>query len=251
LDDDADARPPEQPDALAIGDRRVGVRRPPDLAHRVVDRIGRRHVEERHVLAGEARVGAVLVDRGRAHRQRHREVARGPHDLLDRAVRARCDGLDEVARQRDAGRQRQPFSRRRAEPDRLRPVDRVVVGFRERDDPCHASTVTVPASPSTRTRAPSAILSVASRVPTTPGIPYSRATIAEWESKPPLSVTIAPSNGRRMLNASVVDWVTRTSPLTIRSNSAGPETRRAGPSYTPRLAASPRSTCSSCSSSEL
>ena len=31
------------------------------------------------------------------------------------------------------------------------------------------------------------------RVPTTPGIPYSRATIAECESRPPLSVTIAPS----------------------------------------------------------
>ena len=82
---------------------------------------------------------------------------------------------------------------------------------------------------------------VASRVPTTPGIPYSRATIAECESRPPLSVTIAPSSGRRMLNASVVDSVTRTSPWTIRSNSAGPEMRRAGPSYTPRLAANPRS----------
>ena len=45
-----------------------------------------------------------------------------------------------------------------------------------------------------------------SRVPTTPGIPYSRATIAEWDRRPPLSVTIAPSRGRRMLKASVVEF---------------------------------------------
>ena len=39
-----------------------------------------------------------------------------------------------------------------------------------------------------------------------------------------------------MLNASVVDSVTSTSPWTIRANSDGSETRRTGPSYTPRLA---------------
>ena len=72
--------------------------------------------------------------------------------------------------------------------------------------------------------------SVPSRVPTTPGMPYSRATIAECDSSPPLSVTIAPSSGSRMLNASVVDVVTSTSPWTIRLKSAGPETRRAVPS---------------------
>jgi len=87
-----------------------------------------------------------------------------------------------------------------------------------------------PMTLATRTRAPSAMRSVASRVPTTPGMPYSRATIAECESKPPASVTIAPSSGNRMLNASVVDSVTSTSPCTIRSNSDGPDTRRAGPS---------------------
>ncbi len=65
--------------------------------------------------------------------------------------------------------------------------------------------------------------SVALRVPTTPGMPYSRATIAECESRPPLSVTIAPSSGSRMLNASVVDSVTSTSPCTMRSNSVGPD----------------------------
>ena len=38
LDDDADARSREEADALAVGDRRVGVGRPPDLAQRRVDR---------------------------------------------------------------------------------------------------------------------------------------------------------------------------------------------------------------------
>ena len=53
---------------LPVRDRGVGVRRPPDLpdgrAH-VVDRL---HVEQGEVLAGEARVGAVLVHRRGAHR---------------------------------------------------------------------------------------------------------------------------------------------------------------------------------------
>ena len=70
LDDDADARTGEEADALAVGDRRVGVRRPPDLADRRAQVVDRRHVEQREVLAGEARVGAVLVGRRRAHRER-------------------------------------------------------------------------------------------------------------------------------------------------------------------------------------
>ena len=53
--------------------------------------------------------------------------------------------------------------------------------------------------------------------------------MAEWDSRPPLSVTMAPSSGSRMLNASVVASVTRTSPWTIRPNSEGPETRLAPP----------------------
>jgi hypothetical protein len=93
--------------------------------------------------------------------------------------------------------------------------------------------------------------SVASRVPTTPGMPYSRATIAACDSSPPLSVTMPPSSGSRMLKASVVDSVTSTSPWLMRPNSDGPETRRAGPSQTPLLAARPNSTLSSCCASEL
>src|SRR6185503_895077 len=52
----------------------------------------------------------------------------------------------------------------------------------------HARTATNPRSPSTRMRAPSGIREVAWSVPTTAGIPNSRATMAEWLSVPPRSV---------------------------------------------------------------
>ena len=89
LHHDADARPAEEPDALAVGDRRVGVRRPPDLAHRVVQLVRRCDVEQRQVLAGEARVRAVLVDRRRAHGERHGQRRAPARDLLDRVLLAR------------------------------------------------------------------------------------------------------------------------------------------------------------------
>ena len=46
----------------------------------------------------------------------------------------------------------------------------------------HERTATNPRSPSTRIRAPSGIQDVAWSVPTTAGIPNSRAMIAEWEN---------------------------------------------------------------------
>src|SRR6266516_2030199 len=157
-----------------------------------------------------------------------------------------ADGLDQVARERHTRRHREALARGVAEPHRLRPIERCLARLGDGDDLLHPSTVTSPASPSTRTRTPSAMRPVASRVPTTPGMPYSRETIAACESRPPLSVTIPPSSGRRMLKASVVEAVTSTSPFAMRPNSEGPETRRAGPSYTPLLAARPWRTFSSC-----
>jgi hypothetical protein len=62
LHHDADARPREQADLLAIGDGRIGIGRPPDLAHRVGHVGGRVDVEHRQMLAGEACRGAVFVD---------------------------------------------------------------------------------------------------------------------------------------------------------------------------------------------
>ncbi len=114
-----------------------------------------------------------------------------------------------------------PARRASPRPDGLRAVQLLGVRFDQRHDPVHSRTVTVPSSPSTRTRVPSAMRSVASRVPTTPGMPYSREMIAAWDRAPPLSVMIALSSGSRMLNASVVASVSRTSPCWIRSKSLG------------------------------
>ncbi len=73
LDDDTDARACEEAHALAVGDRRVGVRRPPDLLDRITQVVDRRNVEQRQVLAGKARICSVLVDRRRAHCERPHE----------------------------------------------------------------------------------------------------------------------------------------------------------------------------------
>ena len=51
--------------------------------------------------------------------------------------------------------------------------------------------MTVPASPSTRFRWPLVSLWVATPVPSTAGMPYSRATIELWLNGPPTSVTTA------------------------------------------------------------
>src|SRR5216684_490049 len=230
LDDDADAGPGEQADTLAVGDRRVGVRRPPHFADGAGDIDRRMDVEHGEVLPGEACRRAVFVDGRRSDGKRSRQGSDGFRHLFNRLVILRGDGLDQVARERHAGRDREALARGVAEPHRLRPIKRCLARLGEGDDLLHPSTVTSPASPSTRTRTPLAMRPVASRVPTTPGMPYSRETMAACESRPPLSVTIPPSSGRRMLKASVVGSVTSTSPLAIWPNSEGPETRRAGPS---------------------
>src|ERR1051326_3311139 len=189
-------------------------------------------IEHGEVLPREARRRAVFVDGGRSHGERGRQRGDRLGHFFNGLVLFRSDGLDQIARERHAGRNREAFARGVAQPHGLRAEQPSLTGLGEGDDlfHVHLSTVTSPASPLTRMRAPSAMRSVASRVPTTPGMPYSRETIAACDRRPPLSVTIPPSNGRRMLKASVVDSVTSTSPVTIRLNSDGPETRRAGPS---------------------
>src|SRR5687768_15243129 len=176
-------------------------------------------VEHREVLAGEACRCAVFVHGGGSYREWRPQGGDGRRHLFDRLVVPRCDGLDQVARERHAWRNGEALARGLAEPHGLGAIKRCLTRFgKGDDDPLHPSTLTSPASPSTRTSTPSAMPSVASRVPTTPGMPYSRETIAAWERRPPLSVTMPPRSGRRMLNASVVDSVTRTSPLSIRLN---------------------------------
>src|ERR1019366_9557672 len=59
----------------------------------------------------------------------------------------------------------------------------------------------MPATPSTATCAPSGILSVASRTPSTIGIPRSRASDARCEVEPPSSATTPATRGRIWLSA--------------------------------------------------
>src|SRR4029079_671109 len=167
---------------------------------------------------------AVLADRGRPHGHRHRQSLEGVTECSRRAVVPGRDEVDVRPREGDPRGDRQARPQRVAQTQSLRAEERFLVRLDQGDDVGHSSTVTVPAVPSTRTRVPSGMRSVASRVPTTPGMPYSRATIAECESRPPLSVTIAPSSGNKMLNASVVASVNKTSPCWIRPNSVGPAT---------------------------
>ena len=95
---------------------------------------------------------------------------------------------------------------------------------------CCTDDRTSPVAPSTRTRPRPESCAVASRVPTMPGMPYSRATIAAWLSWPPRSVTIAPSSGSTTLKYGEVMRVTRTSPCCTRSKSAESSITRAVPS---------------------
>ena len=187
------------------------------------------------MLPGEARVGAVLVGGRRADRERGGQLATRTIATFDRVAPHRWRPRRRSHRTaRPRGGTGRPSRSRLAQPDRLRAEDRRRRAPRRAGRPCSPEHRHLAGSRRRRARAHRRrCAAVASRVPTTPGIPYSRATIAECESRPPLSVTIAPSSGSRMLNASVVDSVTRTSPCWIRSNSAGPVTRRAGPSKTP------------------
>src|SRR5438445_156203 len=106
-------------------------------------------------------------------------------------------------------------------------------------DCAQRKTSTVPVVPLTRTRSPVEIRSVASDVPTTAGIPNSRATTAGCDATPPASVTSPPIFVKRTTHAGFVIWQTRISPSCTWSNSSVDETIRAVPSTTPGEAARP------------
>jgi hypothetical protein len=110
LDDHANARPGEQANALAVGDGRVRVRRPPDLADGVRD-VGRRmDIEHGKMLPGEA-CSCAVFDGGRADREWSRQCGDGLRHLFNRLVVSRGDGFDQVARERDAGRDGKTLAR--------------------------------------------------------------------------------------------------------------------------------------------
>src|ERR1700730_6200677 len=78
---------------------------------------------------------------------------------------------------------------------------------------CHYPRIrTIPWSPSTSTMSPSRMVAVALPVPTTAGIPYSRATMAQWDRTPPASVTIAAAAANNCVQGAEVVSATRTSP---------------------------------------
>ena len=72
LDDHADTRTGEQADTLAIGDGRVGIRRPPDIADRTGHVSSCMNIENGEVLAGETCRRTVFVNCGRPDGKRRR-----------------------------------------------------------------------------------------------------------------------------------------------------------------------------------
>src|SRR5919199_4959804 len=107
---------------------------------------------------------------------------------------------------------------------------------------------TVPAPPSTSTTSPSRIAVVAVCAPTTAGIPYSRATTAQWLRMPPVSVTTAAATANSGVHGGAVVSATSTSPGRRRAASASERTTRATPTTVPDDPAEPRTTPGSAGS---
>src|SRR5215207_637619 len=93
--------------------------------------------------------------------------------------------------------------------------------------PIPSRSVTVPASPSTRIFCSLRRRRVATPVPSTAGIPYSRATMELWLKGPPTSVTTAEAMAKSDVHAGVVMAATSTSPGRIWLKSPGPPSTRA------------------------
>jgi hypothetical protein len=119
LDDNANTRSSEQAHTLAIGDGRVGVCRPPYLADSGGYVMRRMDVENREVLPGEACRCTVFVDSRRPDGERGRQGGNCLRNLFNRLFIARGDGLDQVARQRYAGWNRETVARGVAKPHGL------------------------------------------------------------------------------------------------------------------------------------
>src|SRR3954447_9854807 len=86
------------------------------------------------------------------------------------------------------------------------------------------------------------MIAVALPAPTTAGIPYSRATTAEWPRIPPVSVTTAAAMPKSGVHGGAVVSATRTSPGASASASASERTPRATPVTGPADPAEPVTT---------
>ena len=111
------------------------------------------------MLPGEARVRAVLVGGGRAHRERPGERARSVTVAITSSSPA-ATASTIVPGEREAVGTGSPARTASPSPTAFEPKTRGVGHLPEREDAAHVRTVTSPAVPSTRTRAPSAISSV-------------------------------------------------------------------------------------------
>ena len=148
----------------------------------VDDSGGAAHPEHGQVRTGEARHAGVLADRAGPDRPQ-RAVHTGG---VQRRHRVGVGvGVGTPPRRRDRRTPRNPPGPAGPPgcPRRVaRPCPRTPPGPAPRptrgSSGAHPRSLTSPVRPSTRTRAPSGIVRVASRVPTMAGIPYSRATIA-------------------------------------------------------------------------
>ena len=191
-------------DLERLAEKTAGGGRPASL-----DQLERAGFGDQHVAGPDLAPGAVGQAEHRLGQQHHlgrrqRPVAKEPVEWRRRLVQAGC-------------RPRQGH-------------DRTTVS---------AQVSTSPVPPSTVTICPSRSRIVASPVPTTAGIPYSRATWDECEATPPVSVTTAAARAKRGVQAGVVAGATRTSPACNLSNSASERTMRAGPLARPELAGTP------------
>src|SRR4051812_45607878 len=154
-------------------------------------------------------------------------------------------GSRTLARGRAAAEVRRALEHAHAHP-RAREVtghDRAVVAAAQDDGVvagvAHDRIVTTPASPSTRTRSPVLIRAVALPVPTTAGMPYSRATIAAWDMIPPMSETVAAILPNTGVQLGEVTGATRISPSASLPMSRTSRMTRAVPSTTPDEPAKP------------
>ena len=111
----------------------------------------------------------------------------------------------------------------------------------------HQTMATVPAVPSTVTSCPVCSRVVASPVPTTAGMPYSRATREAWAARVPPSVTTAAARANSGVHAGAVAFATSTSPSRNAAKSSGPCTMRTGPVARPADAGCPTITPSAIS----
>jgi hypothetical protein len=119
LHDHADAWPGEKADTLAVRDGRIGICRPPDFANGAGDIGSRMDVEQREMLSGKARLGAVFINSRRSDGKWGGQGSNGLGQFFNGPVVDRCDGLDQVARQRHARRYWKALARGIAESHSL------------------------------------------------------------------------------------------------------------------------------------